>query len=35
MQIALLEAKKALNLNEVPIGAIIIKDGYIIGKGYN
>ena len=28
-------AKKSLESNDVPIGAIIVKDGKIIGKGYN
>jgi tRNA(adenine34) deaminase len=32
---ALKEAEKALNLGEVPIGCVIVKDGEIIGKGYN
>jgi len=32
---ALKEAKKALDINEVPIGAVIVKDGMIIGRGYN
>ena len=32
---ALLEANKALDKNEVPIGAVIIQHGKIIGKGYN
>lgn len=35
MQAALLLAKKAEKKNEVPIGAIIVKDGKIIAKGYN
>lgn len=35
MQEALLEARKAYDLVEVPIGAIIVKDGQIIGRGYN
>ena len=29
------EAKKAYKIDEVPIGAIIIKDDTIIGTGYN
>lgn len=29
------EAEKALSINEVPIGAIIEKDGIIIGRGHN
>ena len=32
---ALEEAKKALLLNEIPIGAVIEKDGVIIGRGHN
>ena len=28
-------AEKAYNLNEVPIGAIIIKNNEVIGCGYN
>lgn len=35
MQEALVEAKKALALQEVPIGAIIEKDGKIVGRGHN
>ena len=29
------EAKIAFNLNEVPVGAIIVKDGKIIAKAHN
>ncbi|WP_423188567.1 tRNA adenosine(34) deaminase TadA [Alkalibacterium sp. f15] len=32
---ALEEAKKAENIGEVPIGAVIVKDGEVIGRGYN
>ena len=28
-------SKKSLKYGDVPIGAIIVKDGVIIGKGYN
>ena len=28
-------AMKAFDCNEVPVGAIVVKDGFIIGKGYN
>ena len=35
MEIALKEAYKALKHNEVPVGAIIVKDGKIIAKAYN
>jgi len=32
---ALLEAEKAERNNEVPVGAIIVRDKIIIGRGYN
>jgi tRNA(adenine34) deaminase len=32
---ALLEAKKAESLREVPIGAVVVHHGQIIGRGYN
>lgn len=32
---ALLEAQKAYDLNEVPIGAVIVYQDQIIGRGYN
>ena len=35
MQTALKEAAKAQNLGEVPIGALIIKDGKPVAKGFN
>ena len=35
MKLAIDEGKKALNLMEVPVGAIIVKDDEIIGSGYN
>ena len=35
MQAAIEEAKKAQNLGEVPIGAVIVKDGEIIARGYS
>lgn len=35
MKEALIEAQKALAINEVPIGAVIVKDGEIIGRGHN
>ena len=34
MQKALEEAEKSLSKNEVPVGAVIILDGEIIGKGH-
>ncbi len=35
MEQALREAQRAYELGEVPIGAIIIKDNSILGRGYN
>ncbi|MEA1975597.1 MAG: nucleoside deaminase [Bacillota bacterium] len=35
MKEALIEARKAEKIDEVPIGAIIVKDGVIIGRGHN
>ncbi|EGD52028.1 CMP/dCMP deaminase, zinc-binding [Thermoanaerobacter ethanolicus JW 200] len=35
MEAAILEAKKSYQLGEVPVGAVIVKDGQIIGKGFN
>ena len=35
MKLALIEARKAFRNKEIPIGAIIVKDNKIIGKGYN
>lgn len=35
MNIALKEAKKALKIDEVPVGAVIVKDGQVISKAYN
>lgn len=35
MQQAITEAKKAEDILEVPIGAVIVKDGEIIGRGHN
>ncbi|MFF2094154.1 MULTISPECIES: tRNA adenosine(34) deaminase TadA [Paenibacillus] len=35
MQYAIEEARKAEQIGEVPIGAIVVKDGEIIGRGYN
>lgn len=32
---AIAEAQKAEELGEVPIGAVIVRNGEIIGKGYN
>jgi len=35
MKEAIAEAKKAESLGEVPIGAVVVKDGVIIGRGHN
>ena len=35
MSLAVIEAKKALALNEVPVGAIVVKDNKVIGAGFN
>ena len=35
MEEALQEAKKAYAEKEIPIGAVVVKDGKIIGRGHN
>ena len=35
MSIALKEARKALEEDEVPVGCVIVSENQIIGKGYN
>ncbi|KXL54076.1 tRNA-specific adenosine deaminase [Anaerotignum neopropionicum] len=35
MKEALLEAQKAFDAGEVPIGAVMVRDGEIIARGYN
>ncbi|RZL50999.1 MAG: nucleoside deaminase [Pedobacter sp.] len=35
MRLALNEAKKAYDAQEIPIGAIVVSQGKIIGRGYN
>jgi len=35
MKAALRQAKSALKYGEVPIGAVVVYDGKIIGRGYN
>jgi tRNA(adenine34) deaminase len=35
MDEALREAKKALELKEVPVGAVVVKDGIIIARAHN
>ena len=35
MNLAFQEAQKAFDAQEVPIGAVIVKEGRIVGRGYN
>lgn len=35
MRAALSEAEKAFKIDETPVGAVIVKDGRIIARGYN
>ncbi len=35
MRMAIREAMKAFDEKEIPIGCIIVKDGVVIGRGYN
>jgi tRNA(adenine34) deaminase len=35
MKKALKEAKKALKKGEIPVGAVVVCDGKVIGKGHN
>ncbi len=35
MRVALQEAEKAYEKGEVPIGAVVVHQGRVIGKGYN
>lgn len=35
MEFALEEARNAKEIKEVPIGAVIVKDGQVIARGYN
>ena len=35
MKAALLEAEKAYALGEVPVGAVIVRDGKIVSRGHN
>ncbi len=35
MRLALNEARKALHEQEVPIGAVVVADGTVIGRGHN
>jgi tRNA(adenine34) deaminase len=35
MRIALLEARLAFDINETPIGAVIVKNGEVLSRGHN
>jgi tRNA(adenine34) deaminase len=35
MQEALAEARRAAEIGEVPIGAVVVRDGEVIGRGHN
>ena len=35
MRRALAQAKKAADRGEVPVGAVVVKDGAIVGRGWN
>ena len=35
MALAIKEARKAARIGETPIGAVIVKDGEVVGRGYN
>lgn len=35
MRLAIAQALKAKALGEVPVGAIVVKDGLVIGEGFN
>ena len=35
MQLALREAEKAFEAGEVPVGAVVVSEGQVIGRGHN
>lgn len=35
MRLALAEARRAAKENEVPVGAVVVSDGKVIGRGHN
>jgi tRNA(adenine34) deaminase len=35
MKLALAEAERAASLGEVPVGAVAVLDGQVVGRGYN
>ncbi len=35
MELAIAEARKALDLGEIPVGAVVVRGGLVIGAGHN
>ena len=35
MRLALMEAQRAAEAGEVPVGAVVVKGGQIVGRGHN
>ena len=35
MRLALREAARAAQLEEVPVGAVVVRGGEVVGRGYN
>lgn len=35
MELALEEARKCLEIDEVPVGAVVVRHGEVVGSGYN
>ena len=35
MQMALMQARKAYEMGEIPVGCIVVADGQIVGRGHN
>ena len=35
MHLALVEAQKAYDLGEIPVGCVIVADGQVVGRGHN
>ncbi len=35
MEAALAEARRAMDMGEVPVGAVVVRDGEILGRGHN
>ena len=35
MRVAIDLAAEAYSINEIPVGAVVVKNGVIVGRGYN